>query len=534
MKRLLPLLTLLATAASHLTIQAQSADPARLIVRLQAATPAARQAFAELNRQHAARQVQPLNPGNPEGPAVYSVELPAGTTVRQVLEDYRATGLFQYVEADAPGEGGGVRGLTPNDTWYNARQWSLKNNGTFSLSPATAGADIRMEDAWTYTQGDSTVTVAVIDSGTRLNHPEFAGRIWKNRLEIPNNLIDDDQNGFVDDVNGWNFAYGNNVLTDDYGHGTNVIGIIGANGNNNLGFAGVNWRCKLMTLKGLDSQNSGFYSWWTASIYYAVNNGARVINMSLGGSSTSQAMQDAVTYAVSRNVVVVACMMNFNNNTPYYPAALNGVIAVGATNPNDTRVAPFFWSATSGSNFGPHIALSAPGNYIYGLSHTSSTSYTSYWGGTSQAAPHVAGVASLMLGRNPQLTPAQIKLILQNTADDQVGPATEDAAGWDPYFGHGRLNANRALAAVVTGSRAAASVAEGLQVYPNPAQGSAHVRVTDARLLNRELTIVNALGQVVTRQPLRAATQQLPLRLAPGMYWLTVAGTEGGRALRVE
>ncbi|RTQ53332.1 T9SS type A sorting domain-containing protein [Hymenobacter gummosus] len=533
MKTLLPLLLLL--AGPSLAAQAQSADAGRLIVRLETPTAADQQAFEALNRQYAVRRVQPLNPGSPEGPAVYCLTLPAGLDAARTAEAYRRSALFRYVEADAAGQGGGVQGLTPNDTWYGFRQWSLNNNGTFNLGRATAGADIKMEDAWAQTQGDTTITVAVIDSGTKLDHPEFAGRLWRNRAEIPGNQLDDDRNGYVDDVNGYNFAYDTPNPTDDQGHGTNVIGIIGATGNNNLGFAGVNWRCKLMTCKGLNSQNNGFYSWWIAGIYYAVNNGARVINMSLGGTSTSQAMQDAVNYAVARNVVVVACMMNTNTSTPYYPAALTGLIAVGATNPDDSRARPFFWDASSGSNFGTHISLTAPGNYIYGLNHNSNTIFTTYWGGTSQATPHVAGVASLMLGRNPQLTPAQVKTILQNTADDRVGPATEDVAGWDPYFGYGRLNANRALAAVVTKARPAeVSVAEGLQAYPNPAPGAVTLRVTDARLLQRELTVTNGLGQVVARQRLQTATQLLPLRLAPGVYWLTVAGAAGGQALRVE
>lgn len=531
MKHLLPFLWL--AAGLPLLASAQQTDAPRLIVRLEA-PGAAEASFKALNQQHAVRQVQPLNRGAADGPAVYALQLPTGTDAARAAEQYRRSGLFRYVEVDAAGQGGGVRGLTPNDGLYAGRQWSLNNTGTFTISPATVGADIKMEDGWVYTQGDSTLTVAVIDSGTKLDHPEFAGRIWRNRLEIPGNGLDDDSNGYIDDVNGWNFAYNNNVLADDHGHGTNVAGIIAANGNNGFGYAGVDWKCKVMTCKGLTSQNTGFYSWWIAGIYYAVNNGARVINMSLGGTSSSTAMQDAVTYAAQRNVVVVACMMNTNTSSPYYPAALNGLIAVGATNPNDSRAQPFFWGATSGSNYGTHLSVVAPGNYIYGLSHTSNINYNTYWGGTSQAAPHVAGLASLILSRNKQMTAAQVKTLLQSTADDRVGPVAEDAVGWDPYFGYGRVNAARALAAVPLASRPTVSAAEGLQVYPNPARQTATVRVADARLLGQELRLLNATGQVVLRQPLRAAQQALPLALPAGVYWLTVAGAAGGQALQVE
>ena len=248
------------------------------------------------------------------------------------------------------------------------------------------------------------MTVAIIDSGCKLDHPEFAQRIWRNQKEIAGNGLDDDGNGYIDDVRGWDFAANDNNPTDDHGHGTNVTGIVGASGNNEVGYAGVNWACKLMVCKGLDSQNNGFYSWWTSAIYYAVNNGARVINMSLGGLSASQAMQDAVDYATQQGVVVVACMMNTNTSTPYYPAALTGVVAVGSTDPNDARSSPFFWSASSGSNYGAHLSVVAPGNDIYGLSYLSNTNYNSYWGGTSQATPHVAGLVSLLLTLRPQLT----------------------------------------------------------------------------------------------------------------------------------
>ncbi|MFD2717738.1 S8 family serine peptidase [Hymenobacter monticola] len=547
MKKLLPLLPLL--TASFLTnaqpaATAQPATQTRLIVRLQdnlrtellqksAAGPAA-QLFEAVNRNHKAEQVQALNPGKnaSTAPAMYLIALPAGTDARQALLDYQQTGLFRYVELDAEGQGGGVQSVTPNDALYS-RQWYLKNNGTFSLSPARAGADIKMEDAWSISQGDSSVTVAIIDSGIKLDHPEFAGRIWRNRREIAGNGIDDDNNGFVDDVRGWNFVSNTNNPADDMGHGTNVAGIIGANGNNGIGYAGVNWACKLMVCKGLTAQNTGFYSWWTSGIYYAVDNGARVINMSLGGTSTSQAMQDAITYANQRGVVVVACMMNNNNGVVNYPAGMTGVISVGATNPNDTRANPFSWSATSGSNFGPHISVVAPGNYIYGLDYASNTNYGVYWGGTSQATPQVVGLASLMLTLRPGLTPAQVKAIIQNTADDRVGNPVEDAVGWDPYYGYGRINAPRALASVVTATRAG-NAAAGFHLYPNPARGQVTLQLDDAHLLRQEVQVFNALGQVVSRQLLGSLRQQLAVPTAAGTYWVALAGVAGGRRLVVE
>ena len=230
----------------------------------------------------------------------------------------------------------------PNDTYFS-RQYGLYNDGTFSLSSATNDADIDMDLGWDIEQGDQSIIVAVLDSGIKLDHPEFSGRLWTNPNETLNG-IDDDNNGYIDDINGWDFANNDNTPTDDHGHGTNVTGIIGANSNNNLGYSGVDRNCKLMIGKILDENNSGYYSWWTDGIYYAVDNGAKVINMSVGGSGFSSSMKDAIDYAYNNGVTVIACMMNENNNTTFYPAGYQNTIAVGATNPNDERSAPFFWS----------------------------------------------------------------------------------------------------------------------------------------------------------------------------------------------
>ncbi|MGB0897575.1 MAG: S8 family serine peptidase, partial [Flavobacteriaceae bacterium] len=192
----------------------------------------------------------------------------------------------------------------------------------------------------------------------------------------------------IDDLTaGWDFINNDNNPTDDHGHGTNVAGIVLASGNNAIGYAGVNWNSRVMICKALNSTNSGSYAAIAGSIYYAVDNGAKVISMSIGGSGNSVTLSDAIDYCYNNGVVLVACMMNFNNNVNYYPAAYTNVIAVGSTDPDDKRSNPFFWSNTSGSNYGNHIDLVAPGNYMYGLSYSSDTNYGSYWGGTSQATP---------------------------------------------------------------------------------------------------------------------------------------------------
>lgn len=473
---------------------------------------------AQRTRQIAGRK------GN--GPRVYVVQYPEGTDLAPILAAYRASAAVVHVEADAMGHGGGDRSFVPNDPYY-FRQWGLKNDGSFSLFVATPGADIDMESAWEIEQGSPDVVVAIIDSGTRLQHPEFEGRLWINAGEIPGNGMDDDGNGFVDDVYGWDFANVDNDPTDDQGHGTNVAGIVGAAGNNDLAYTGVDLNCKLMSLKALNSANQGYYSWWIEAMYYAVDNGANIMNMSLGGTLGSPEMQTAVDYALQNNVMVVACMMNTNSSVPYIPAALNGVFSVGATSPNDRRAVPFPWSSSSGSNFGPHIDVIAPGNYTYGLNHLSNTAINTYWSGTSQAAPHVAGVAALLIAQDPTRTVAEIAEIIRSTADDQVGDPLEDVAGWDPYHGHGRLNAFNALS-ISVGIAEPARTAH-LQVYPNPNNGTFSLRAQEAGLIE----IHDELGRKVHEKRVQAGENIFTPDLAPGLYIVRSSAATGPVALRM-
>jgi thermitase len=377
------------------------------------------------------------------GQNIYVARFPEGTLMEEVIRAYYATGEVEYAEPDHQGSAGGAMAMIPNDQYY-PRQWGLKNDGSFSLMTAVAGADIEMENAWDIETGDTNIVVAIIDTGNKMDHSEYGGRIWYNKKEV-NNGLDDDNNGFIDDMKGWDFANSDNNPVDDNGHGTNVTGIIGAAGFNLDGYIGVDLNCKLMNLKALDGGSSGAYSWFCEAIYYAVDNGAKVINMSLGGASASTPLKDAVAYAISKRVVVVVCMMNTNSSTPYYPAVYPGVIAVGSTNPDDTRTSPFFWSSGSGSNYGNHISVVAPGNYIYGLHYAQNNNYGTYWGGTSQATPLVTGLASLLLAQDTSRTPADIKSLIEQSAEDQVGKPFEDQKGWDKYYGHGRVNAFKAL-----------------------------------------------------------------------------------------
>lgn len=452
------------------------------------------QELDDLNKKNKVQSI--ILSGNKKKGDTYILNFESNHDIDDLIEQYKSTNLFEYVEADFIGFGGGKKAASqfmPNDTHFS-RQYGLYNDGTFSLSPATNDADIDMELGWDIEQGDQSIIVAVLDSGIKLDHPEFSGRIWTNPNETLNG-IDDDNNGYIDDINGWDFANNDNDPSDDHGHGTNVTGIIGANSNNNLGYSGVDWNCKLMIGKILNANNSGYYSWWTDAIYYAVDNGAKVINMSVGGSGFSSSMKDAIDYAYDNGVTVVACMMNENNDTTFYPAGYQNTIAVGATNPNDERSAPFFWSPTSGSSYGNHIDVVAPGNYIYGLNYQSNTNYNSYWGGTSQAAPLVTGLSSLLLAQDIDKTPDDIRSIIRNTAEDQIGNVSEDILGFDIYYGYGRVNAYQAL---LQNSLSINEIInpEDVSIFPNPVSNFVTI---NSSLKFSTVLIHNILGVEILR-----------------------------------
>ena len=452
--------------------------------------------------------------------------------IKKAVSDYLKTGKFEYVEPDFIGHGAGMEAcppeLTPNDGSFS-RQWGLKNDGSFNLGTVVAGNDIKAVDAWTITTGNPSVIVCILDSGCKLDHPEVAGRIWQNTKEIANNGLDDDGNGKIDDTQGWDFANSDNNPSDDHGHGSNVTGIVGATGNNTIGVAGMDWQCKLMIVKGLNSSNSGFYSWWESGIYYAVDNGAKVINMSLVGASNSASLEAAVNYAWTKGVIVVACMGNENDGAPHFPAGFSNLIAVGSVNPDGKRTEPFFWSSTSGSNYGSNIDVCAPGNYIYGLSFNSNTSYGTYWGGTSQATPHAAGLASLMLAKNKTLTPTQIKDYMQKGCDDQTGDATQDTKGYDNYYGWGRINAKKTLDLVPAGTavKDLNDESEALQVFPNPTNAVFTLSTTQILRGVVDIEISNVAGQIVYKKSVQSVGNQLFMDIdmstqPKGIYFLHV------------
>ncbi|MDM3854510.1 MAG: S8 family peptidase, partial [Aphanizomenon gracile PMC649.10] len=278
------------------------------------------------------------------------------------------------------------------------------------------GADlIKAPTAWNNGYTGQGIIVAVLDTGVDYNHQDLKNNIWSNAKEIAGNGIDDDGNGYVDDVQGWNFDSSNNNILDNNGHGTHVSGTIAAE-NNSIGVTGIAYNSKIMPVKVLDANGSGSYSSITKGIYYAVDNGANVINLSLGGNSSKDTLKSAIEYASNKGVMVVMAAGNNSDALPSYPAryAYNSGIAVGAVDKNN-NLADF--SNRSGSQEITYVT--APGVDVY--STIPNDQYANY-NGTSMAAPHIAGVVALMLSANPNLTDIQVRQIIISTSANSTNP----------------------------------------------------------------------------------------------------------------
>lgn len=386
---------------------------------------------------------------------IYVFYIETNQDIPAITSDYDSDLSVDYSEPNFIGYAAGIKGENfnpynrelslPNDEAFG-KQWYLKNDGKITPSSggrAKIGADINMVKAWDIELGSEEVIIAILDSGINDEGPDLKGRLWINKNEIPNNGKDDDRNGYIDDYKGWDFAYDDKRNNDGFGHGTNIASTIGSTTNNNFGFAGINSVSKLMNCKNLSDENSGEYEWWARSIKYAVDNGARIINMSEGGIDYSKTLKSAVEYAIEKDVFIAAAMMNKANNKDYYPAAFKGVFAVGATDTDDRRCRKFTWGG--GSCWGKHIKVVAPGNKIYGVDYNDTENLDSYWSGTSQSTAIVSGLASLLLSQNTSRTVEDIQNIIISTAKDEVGDPREDVSGWDDYMGYGRIDCYSAL-----------------------------------------------------------------------------------------
>ncbi|MCC6493084.1 MAG: S8 family serine peptidase [Pirellulales bacterium] len=402
-------------------------------------------------------------------PGFREVELKPGTNLDAARRAYAADPNVLSVEPD-------YRisvNWTPNDPDYATEQWSLHNTGQ---TGGIAGSDIHAPEAWNVTRGSPSVVVAVIDSGVDYTHPDLAPNMWVNSGETPSNGIDDDHDGFVDDVYGYDFVNNDGDPMDDYFHGTHVAGTIAAVADNGLGIAGVAPHARLMALKFLDDQGNGFTSDAIKALNFAVTHGATISNNSWGVSDFSAAFQTAIQNAAAQGHIFVASAGNNGLNTddaPQYPADYNAsnIVSVAATDRGDYLA----WF----SNYGKRtVDIAAPGVDIYSTLPTHETSGMASEGvfpnygtlsGTSMAAPHVAGVLALLRSQNPGWTWQQLVAKIYTTVDREPSLANTTLSG-------GRINAATALGVAPVD----ASLPRIVQADPtgNAAAGLDHVRLT--------------------------------------------------------
>ncbi|MDB5177289.1 MAG: peptidase and in kexin sedolisin [Candidatus Saccharibacteria bacterium] len=359
---------------------------------------------------------------------------------------------------------------------YTYRMFSAPNdpqyNGDWTLAKVNAPA------AWNIATGNGQTIVAVIDGGFGLAHEDLVNRWYSNpgetgmtqpgdrcwtgtSLSKQSNSCDDDNNGYVDDWRGWSFinsdnnpqAGRQNASGAGTQHATEVSGLVGASGNNNLGGTAINWNTKIMPLQALDDNGVGYTSGVTAAIYYAVDNGAQVINLSLGAYANDPALKTAVSYATNHNVVIVAAAGNCGTGTGdecsgvaagtvAYPAAYPDVIAVGASTQSDQRA--------SFSSFGPAVDVSAPGYAVPSSTSWSAANTTSLYSsalyGTSFASPQVASLAALIKSVRPSTSVNDITALIDATASK---PSAMNGLLYSQQFGHGVIDAGSALSIAI-------------------------------------------------------------------------------------
>ena len=388
-----------------------------------------RQLTGELQRRFAARASRFRGSFQPPDIArTYVLEIDRASDVPATLAALRGDPDVEYAEEDKWVS----INVAPNDPYLkSAGTWGQSYDDLWGVKKIGAPA------VWTNTPG-AGIVVAVVDTGIDYNHPDIRANVWINQKEVPGNRIDDDGDGYVDDVQGWNFDAETNSVLDDNGHGTHVAGTIAASGNNGIGVIGVAWQAKVMAVKGLDSNGDGRDSALARAIIYAAGHGADVINDSWGGVGDSKTIADAVSYAHQLGAVIVAAAGNDSADArDYHPGGLWNVITVAATD-SDDRMAEF-------SNWGSRVDVAAPGVDILSLraSGTSlgsplNANYTRA-NGTSMAAPHVSGAAALILAQHPEYSNEDVRQAMRVSSDElALDP-------YDPVHQYGRMNAAAAF-----------------------------------------------------------------------------------------
>ncbi|MBN2246443.1 MAG: peptidase S8 [Candidatus Aminicenantes bacterium] len=347
---------------------------------------------------------------------IFLIRIPPESSVGEMVFIYQQNPDVEFAEPDYRTR----ITTTPNDILFEY-QYALFNEGQAIGIPGSPQgkerADIKATAGWEETTGKEEVIIAIVDTGVDLKHPDLINKLYSS---------------------GYDFVNDDTEADDDHGHGTHVAGIAAAETDNNEGIAGVAWNCKILPIKVMDSEGEGYYSWMISGIDYAIQQGAEVINLSLGGDAESDTLKNILKTAFENDIVVVASAGN-DNSPVLFPAAYDEYcLAVAASDYDDLRPE---WS-----NYGTEVDVAAPGVRIL------SCIPTWYWGpgslpyafstGTSMSAPHVAGLAALIKGLKNWLSAAEIMNVIRYTSDDINNG---EHPGKDEYIGHGRINLEKAL-----------------------------------------------------------------------------------------
>ena len=414
-----------AVEADLTTVSGEAYEPGRLIVRFGRRADGAALSVQEENAVVRAGGGVQVRERFELVPGLSVVELPSGVSVEQGVRDFSKMAGVVYAQPDYRLH---IDAQFPNDPRFG-ELWGLHNTGQ---SGGKVDADIDAPEGWEWGTGSDEVVVAVIDTGVDYRHPDLAGNMWVNAAEQGGQAgVDDDGNGYVDDIYGYDFDHNDGDPMDDHYHGTHCAGTVGAAGNNGEGITGVCWGVRIMAVKFLDSSGNGSTSDAIASVQYATRMGARVTSNSWGGGSYNQGLKDAIDAAGAAGILFVAAAGNNSTNNdaaPHYPSNYTSanLIAVLATDRNDVRA--------SFSNYGrTSVDLGAPGVSI--LSCKPGGSYQTL-SGTSMATPHVAGACALLWSVDAGLSAGEVKDILLRTVDPTLAGVCVSG---------GRMNLERAL-----------------------------------------------------------------------------------------
>ncbi len=399
------------------------ANKNQLIIKRKLTDIANSKSIVSIESKNKVKSIKPLG--------VEIVQVPEGITVKEYMKQLSNDPTIDYVEPNY------IRKVAMLEENYVADQKKelkqyIDDNISKSFNPLKIFKsnlndpdlklqygikNINAENAWSVTRGDESIIVAVVDTGVDLNHPDLEANL----------------------VKGYTTVKGTTSANDDNGHGTHVSGVIGAIANNGIGVAGLSSKCKIMPIKVLSAKGDGNDSDIAEGIVWAIDHGAKVINLSLGGGGAGRTLENAILYAYNSNAIVIAAMGNNGANVKNYPAAYKNVVAVGASDAKN-KIAPF-------SNYGEWISVTAPGLKIHSTLPTYKVELSRYnltpnygiLSGTSMAVPYVSALAGLILSKNKNLSRSEVrKRIEQNTNDI-------DKKGFDDSSGFGLIDASKSL-----------------------------------------------------------------------------------------